>query len=115
MSYSTQQLKELAHTDLQELLRIINHHYKIDIKTVALAIDVLGEEIKDETVVLPVIRRLLKHIHVLIRESAIICVMTFYADRPPPPDIVDRLKIIAQNDPSNDLRDLAKDSLRSFS
>jgi hypothetical protein len=80
----------------------------------ALAVEILGEEVKDEKIVLPIVIKLLKHIHVLIRESAIICVMTFYMEKSPPPDIIDRLKIIAQNDPSSDLRDLAKDSLKDL-
>jgi len=114
MSYSSQQLKELAQKDTQELIKIINHHYKVDTKTIALAVEVLGEEVIDETIVLPIIRKLLKHIHVMIRESAIICAFSFYAEKTPPQDVIDNLKVIANNDPSHDLRDLAKDILKDL-
>ena len=114
MSYSNQQLIELAQKDPQELIKIINNHYKTDIKTIALAVEILGEEISDKEIVLPIIRRLLKHVNVLIRESAIICVTSFYIKKLPPQDVIDRLKIILKNDPSHDLRDLASDTLKDF-
>jgi hypothetical protein len=114
MSYSNQQLQELAQTDPQELIKIINNHYKTDIKTMALAIEILGEEVKDEAVVLPIVRKCLKHVHVLLRESAILCALSFYTEKSLPEDIVDRLKIIAKNDPSNDVKDLANAILKDF-
>jgi len=115
MSYSNQQLIDLAQKDPQELIKIINHHYKTDIKTIALAVEVLGEEVDNEEIVLPIIRKLLKHVHVLIRESAMICIASFYAQKRPPQDVIDRLKIILKSDPSHDLRDLANDTLRDLS
>ena len=114
MSYSNQQLKQIAQTNPQELVRIINGHYSSDIKTIALAVDILGEEVSDEAIVLPIIRRFLKHVHVLIRESAITCAGTFYMGKTLPEDIADRLKIIVKADPSNDLKDLAEDTLKDF-
>ena len=116
MRYSTQKLQELAQTDPQELIKIINNHYRTDIKTMALAIEILGEEVEDETIILPVVIKLLKHVHVLLREGAILCALSFYAEKklPFPQEIADRLKFISQNDPSGDVRDLASDTLKDF-
>jgi len=114
MSYSNQQLQDLAQTNPQELIKIINNQYIADIKTVAMAVEILGEEVKDESVVLPIIQKLLKHVHMLIRESAIICISSFYVERPPPQDIVDRLRVILKNDPSHDIRDLVSDILKDL-
>jgi HEAT repeat protein len=114
MGYSTQKLQEIAQTDPQELIKIINNHYKIDIKTMALAIEILGEEVEDETIVFPMVIKLLKHVHVLLREGAILCALSFYSEKKLPQEIVDRLKILAKNDPSSDIRDLAGDTLKDF-
>jgi hypothetical protein len=114
MSYSIQQLKQIALNNPQELIKIISNNYGSDTKTIALAIDLLGEEVTDEALVLPVIRRCLKHVHVLIRESAIMCTSSFYTGKTTPQDVIDRLKIIAKNDPSTDLRELATDTVSSL-
>lgn len=112
MSYSIQQLKHIANTDPQELVRIISNG--TDIKNIVQAIDVLGEEISDEQIIVPLVRRLLKHVHVLIRESAIMCSDTFFVGKQVPQDIIDILKLIAKNDPSSNLRELAADTLKDF-
>ncbi len=114
MGYSNQKLQELAQTDPQELIKIINNHYKTDIKTMALAVEILGEEVEDEAIVLPIVIKLLKHVHVLLRESAILCALSFYAEKKLPQEIEDRLRILSKNDPSGDVRDLATDTLKDF-
>jgi vesicle coat complex subunit len=114
MSYSTQQLKQIAKTDPQELVKIINNNYRTDSKTIALAIDVLGEEISDETIVVPLVKKLLRHAHMLIRESAIMCAANFYDGKELPQDIIDRLKVLSKTDPSNIIKDLATDTLKDF-
>ena len=114
MSYTIQQLKEIAKTNPQELVKIISNSYGTDIKTIALAIDILSEEITDEQIIVPLTKRLLKHVHVLIRESAIMCTASYYTDKQVPQDIVDRLNIISKNDPSINLRELAADTLKDF-
>jgi len=78
MSYSSKQLKDLAQNNPQELIKLINNSYKTDVKTIAIAMDIIGEEVKDESLVLPLIRKSLKHVHVLIRESAVTCAASFY-------------------------------------
>lgn len=114
MNYSSQQLTQIAKTNPQELIKIINNCYGSDMQTISLAIDIMGEEVSDEALVTPLIRKLLKHIHVLIRESAIMCVASFYIDKEVPKDIANRLEIISKNDPSNNLKELARDTLKDL-
>jgi hypothetical protein len=115
LSYSETQLKVLAKEDPQQLVKILNNLDKTDITTLTFGAEVLGEEVSDETIVLPIFKKLLKHIHALVREGAMLGVSSFYADKAPPADILDRLKIISTNDPSPMLKEYAKDLLKDFS
>jgi vesicle coat complex subunit len=114
MNYSHSQLSQLARDNPQKFIEIANNQTKTDIKTISMAIDVLGEEIHNEAIVLPIIRRSLKHIHVMIRESAIICAASFYSGKQLPQEIVEKLKAISINDPSPDIKELATNTLKDF-
>lgn len=109
MKYTEYQLIQFAQTNPQELIKILNTHS--DMRVIASTVDILSSEVSDEKLVLPVLLKLLKHIHATIRESALSGVSSFYAEKKLPPDILSQLKVIADNDPSSLLRDYAKDLL----
>ena len=115
MSYTTAQLKIIAKKDPHELVRIINNLDTTDIATLTFGVEILGEEVADEVIVLPVLRRLLKHIHSIVREGAMLGVSSFYMDKKPPVEILDKLKQMSINDPSPMLKEYAKDLLEDFS
>lgn len=115
MVYTSLQLKNLAKKNPQEFIKIITNLDAKDITTLVLGVEILGEEITEEVLVLPILRRSLKHIHSLVREAAISGVSCFYTDKKPPQDIMDRLKEISINDPSPVLREYGKDLLEDFS
>lgn len=113
MIYSEEQLVNLAKFNTEELVRILtnpgeNHN------TLTLGADILATEVKDEQVVLPVLKKLLKHINALVREGAVIGVNSFYSDKNAPQEILDRLAQISKSDPSSNLRSFAKDSLEKY-
>ena len=113
MSYSRAQLLDIAKRDINKLAKIIDFH-RSDVKVLEVAIEVLGEEAGDDFDIAPILRIFLKHIHLLVRESAMNAVLAFYEEKVVPKDIVDRLKVISRNDPSADLRDFACDLLDKF-
>jgi len=113
MSYSIAQLESIANKDIKELINIIENSGS-DVSTLELAIDILSNESDNEEEVLPILNRFLKHVHVIVREASMIGVTTFYVDKIPPAEILDRLKDISNSDPSSELRDLAKDILDDY-
>lgn len=113
MTYSENQLKVLANTNPKELVRILNSS-NVDIRTLTFGAEILGGEVLDETLTLPVFRKLMKHINAIVREGALIGIEAFYTSAKPPQDILDRLKTMSANDPSPTLKDMAKDLLKEF-
>ena len=113
MSYSAEQLKDLAKNNPKELINIIERNIS-NIPILTEAIENLGEETKDEAIVLPIFKRLLKHIHAQVRESTVLAVMSFYVNKKPPQDILDRLKAMVKSDPSPIVRDCGEDALNNF-
>lgn len=109
MKYTEYQLIQLAQNNPQELIKIINSHN--DIKTITSTVDILSSEVADEAMVFPILNRLLKHIHVTVRESALSGVSTFYTDKKIHPEILKQLEVISNNDPSSLLREYAQDLL----
>lgn len=80
-----------------------------DTKVLACGVEVFCGEVQDETLVLSAIRTLLKHKNALVRESAIIGVTEFYINESPPQDILDKLKLISNVDPSPFVKEYAGD------
>jgi len=113
MSYSRAQLISIAKKDIKELIRIIDIN-RANIKILADAIEVLGEEAGGGEDIIPILSRYLKHIHLLIREAAMNAVFSFYDGKVLSKGIKDRLEVISNNDPSSDLREFASDLLEKF-
>lgn len=113
MGYSTAQLKQIAQDNPEELIQIITS-YISDVQILVPAIEILAETKIGENLILPVIKRLLRHIHASVRESALIAVSSFYIDKELPVDILDRVKIISKSDPSSIVKSCAADILEDF-
>lgn len=105
-------LKQLAKDNPTQFIQLINSIQ--DIHALADYIEILGEEISDEVLVLPLFKRLLKHVHLLVREAALTAISNFYINKPIPKDILDRVKAISNSDPSSEIRDLAIDLLKEL-
>lgn len=106
MNYSQNQLKTLAQNNPKELARILSSP-NVDVHTLTFGAELLGD-IADERIVLPTLRQLLKHINAIVREGAVMGVSSFYMEKKPPQDIIERLRAIANSDPSPSLRGDAK-------
>jgi hypothetical protein len=113
MSYSENQLTALAKNNPKELIRIITSPNS-DVHALTFGAEILGE-VADEDLVLPALRRLLKHINAVVREGAMIGLSTFYLEKKPPQDVLDRLKKMAADDPSPACKDLAASLFEDFS
>ena len=112
MAYSEQQLTNLAKNNPKELARFLTSP-NADANTLTFGAELLGE-VKDEKIVLPILRRLLKHVNALVREGAMLGVSAFYLDERPAEDIVERLRAIFANDPSPACRDCAETMLEGY-
>ena len=116
MSYSEKQLSGLAQSNPKELARILISP-NTDTRTLTFGAEILGGEVADETLVSPVFRFLLKHVNAVVREGALIGVVAFYTTYTAgkvPSDILERVRLIANNDPSPVLKEYAKDILKTF-
>lgn len=114
MSYSEAQLNALAKDNPKELARILSSP-NADVRTLTFGAELLGGDVKDEELVLPVLRRLLKHFNAIVREGAMLGTSAFYLDnKKPPQDIIDRLRTISKSDPSPANRDCAGSILEDF-
>lgn len=113
MTYTDNQLKVLAHTNPKELVRILNSS-NVDTKTLTFGAEILGGEVSDESLALPVFRKLLKHINAIVREGSLIGIEAFYSSTKPPQDILDRLRVMSASDPSPTIKEMSKDLLKEF-
>lgn len=113
MNYSDNQLIALAQNNPKELARILTSP-NTSTKVLTYGAEILGGEITDETLVLPVFCFLLKHVNAAVREGALIGVSAFYTSQKAPQDIVERVKSIMDNDPSPILKDYAKDIIEQL-
>lgn len=114
MNYSDNQLTKLAQTNPKELANLLINP-SVNVKTLTFGVETLGEEVNDETIVLPVFRILIKHINAVVREGAANGISSFYTSKIPPEDILDKLKLMSTNDPSLTLRDQVKNMLNQYS
>lgn len=110
MIYTDSQLICLVKNAPKELVKILISP-NTDIKILISGTEILCSEITDESLILPVIRLLLKHVNALVREGAVIGIAAFYVNTKPPQDVIDRLNFISNNDPFNELRIYVKDLL----
>lgn len=113
MSYSPNQLKSLAQTNPKELARFITSP-NADTHALTSGAELLGEKVSDELIVLPALRQLLKHVHALVREAALTGLSSFYLEKKPPQEILDRLLVMSNDDPSPLIKDYAKSVLEDF-
>lgn len=114
MSYSRNQLNALAKDNPKELAHVLNSS-NVDVHTLTFGAELLGSEVKDEDIVLPVLRRLLKHVNAIVREGAMMGVSAFFLDsKKPPQDIVERLRTMAHSDPSPSNRDTANSLVEDY-
>lgn len=113
MTYSDNQLKVLANSNPKELVRILNSS-NVDTRTLTFGVEILGGEVTDENLTLPIFRKLMKHINAIVREGSLIGLEAFYSASKPPQDVIDRLRVMANSDPSPTIKDLSKDLLKEF-
>lgn len=113
MSYSNIQLRKLAQQNPKELIRIITSPNG-DAQTLAFGAEVLGEEVTNESIVVPILRQLLKHPHALVREGALNGVTSFFNDKPAPRDILEQLRFIVKSDPLSSNKEIAADMISTF-
>lgn len=113
MSYSEIQIKALAQSNPKELVRILTSPNS-DVHMLTFGAELLGAEVTDESIVLPALRRLLKHVNAVVREGAMIGISSFYMDRKPPQDVLDRIQIMANTDPSPTIKEYAQTLIKDF-
>ena len=113
MNYSENQLTQLAKTNPRALAQILISP-NADTRVLTFGAEILGGEVTDEEIVLPVLRVLLKHVNAIVREGACIGVSSFYMDKRPPRDVMDKLKLMSTNDPSPAIKDYAKVMLQDY-
>lgn len=82
MGYSEFQLTALATSNPKELVRIITSPNS-DVHALTFGAEILGGEVKDESLVLPALRQLLKHVNAVVREGAMLGVSAFYMEARP--------------------------------
>lgn len=113
MSYSEIQLKALAQSNPKELVRLLTSP-NADTHLLTFGAELLGGEVTDESMVLPTLRQLLKHINAVVREGAMIGFSSFYMEKKPPQDILDKLQSMSTIDPSPTIREYAESILKDF-
>lgn len=113
MNYSEDYLIKLVNNKPEELVKLLLNP-KCAPKDLMIGVEILANECKNEENILPVLRRLLKHVNANVRESAVIGIISFYVAKSPPQDILDRVAEIANSDPSQYLREYARDSLSKY-
>jgi hypothetical protein len=112
MSYSENQLKILAQNNPKELARILTSP-GINVHALTFGAEFLGE-VSDERIVLPTLRILLKHVNAVVREGAMMGLSSFYMERKPPQDIIERLRAMNKADPSPSCKEFAGTLLKDF-
>ena len=113
MKYSDNQLTALAQNNPKELARLLTNP-NVETRILTYGVEILGGEVTDESLVLPVFRQLLKHVNAIVREGAMVGVAAFYCSKIPPQDIVDRLIAMKEHDPSAYIKEYAKSLLDDY-
>lgn len=99
MNYSEVQLTKLAQENPEYLSKLLINPYA-KTNTLTFGIEILAAESKEEKLILEPIKILLKHVNAIVRESACVAISSFYIDKSPPLEVIDRLKWLLENDPS---------------
>jgi len=113
MIYSNLQLTAMAINQPLELVQILSNP-DANINMLVSGAEILGAEVTEEKIVLPILKKLLSHVNMLVREAAIIGIIEFYNNKSISLDIIDKIKYISKFDPSHDLRRYAEDVLKDF-
>lgn len=113
MSYSKNIIKQLVISNPKELAKILTNS-NVNNSLLSFGVEMLGEEISDKEITLPVFKKLLKHANALVRESAVIGTFAFFNNQPIDTDILELLNIIKLNDPSFTIKNLVKDLLENY-
>ncbi len=103
------QLINLAQNNPKQLVKLLQT--TTDTTTLSNAIEILAEEVSDESIVLPLIKILLRHTNAIVREGACSAVSSFYYERQIPSEILDRLTNMSQHDPSLIIKKYTEDLL----
>lgn len=111
MSYSQNQLKLMAQSNPKELARILTSPNS-DVSTLTFGAELLGEA--EERIALPALKQLLKHVHAVVREGAMMGLSALYMERKPPQDVLDKLRSMAKADPSPSNKEFAETLLNDF-
>jgi hypothetical protein len=111
MSYSQNQLKTLAQNNPKELARILTSP-NADVTTLTFGAELLGDT--EERIALPALKQLLKHVHAVVREGAMMGLSSLYIERKPPQEVIERLQAMSKNDPSPNNKEFAETLLKDF-
>lgn len=114
MIYSEVQLTKLAQEDPAYLSKLLSNPHT-NINTLTFGIEILASESQDEKLFLDPAKMLLKHVHAVVREGACLAIATFYVDKTPPQDVIDRLKWLSSSDPSPAVKETAASYLKDIS
>jgi hypothetical protein len=112
MTYSQTQLKSLAQQNPKELARLLISP-NADTTMLTYGAELLGD-VPDEQIVLPTLRQLLKHGHAAVREGAMMGLSSFYMEKRPPQDVMDKLRSMSKSDPSPSNKEFATTILGDF-
>lgn len=113
MNYSDSQLTALAQSNPKELARILSSP-NANIRMLTFGVEILGGEVADENVVVPVLKKLLSHVNAVVREGAMLGVSSFFMGKKLPVEIMEKLKLMSTNDPSPTVKDFSKSLLKDF-
>lgn len=83
MSYSEIQLKAMVQNNPKELVRLLTSP-NADTHLLTFGAELLGGEVTDESMVLPTLRQLLKHINAVVREGAMIGISSLHGEEAAP-------------------------------
>jgi hypothetical protein len=111
MSYSQNQLKTIAQTNPKELARILTSP-NADVPTLTFGAELLGDA--EERIALPALKQLLKHVHAVVREGAMMGLSSLYMEHKPPQEVIERLQVISKTDPSPNNKGFAETLLKDF-
>ena len=112
LTHSYNQLVEIYKKDPNNLVKLLSQSNNAH--TLSDGIEILSNECDNEDIVLPILKKFLSHIHVLVRESACNAVSSFYSASNPPEEIISKIKCMSESDPSSIVKSLSLDILSNI-